>query len=562
MSKHPRRRLLSALLAVLMIVLSGCEPYAESTRTLPEPLGQVPVISPEPATPSPQPTVVTAVPTRSKSEPKLAVTTSVPELLVNILHENGAHSIEEDPRKADFILAPAAEGEVNSQGALWFYALAAPFPTVADSLSLAELRGIWGGTASEGKPQSLYLTAETLAAFSTIWGTPEGGNIRIANKEQLLELAWAEEDSLALIPFEEISPRWKVLQVDGLSPLDPGLDTAQYPLKIHFVWTPGSSLDAESVLPPPELPAVNREPDKFTTLVMTGTTALARYIAAKMVENGIEYPLEGIAPWLQEADFTHISNEVSFYEDCPPALPARRESRFCSDPDYIRLLEAAGADVIELTGNHNLDWGVEPYLYSLELYRERGFLTYGGGENLAIAHQPLIVEHAGTKLAFLGCNIAGPENAWAAEDSPGAAPCDLDWMAGEIARLRGEGIIPVVTFQHYEVDDYQPMNLTRQHFQRMAEAGAVIVSGSQAHFPHGFTFYGDSFLHYGLGNLFFDQMYPGNRREFIDRHVFYDGRYLGVELLTAMLEDYARPRPMTPEERAQMLSDYFKASGW
>jgi poly-gamma-glutamate synthesis protein (capsule biosynthesis protein) len=84
-------------------------------------------------------------------------------------------------------------------------------------------------------------------------------------------------------------------------------------------------------------------------------------------------------------------------------------------------------------------------------------------------------------------------------------------------------------------------------------------------------FRGDSFIHYGLGNLFFDQMtyilpdgkvIDGTRREFLDRHVFYDGRYLGTELLTAMLEDYSRPRPMTKPERASFLTEYFYLSGW
>ena len=52
------------------------------------------------------------------------------------------------------------------------------------------------------------------------------------------------------------------------------------------------------------------------------------------------------------------------------------------------------------------------------------------------------------------------------------------------------------------------------------------------------------------------------RREFMDRHVFYDGKYLGMELLTSMLEDYARPRPMTEAERSAFLSDYFYHSGF
>ena len=41
---------------------------------------------------------------------------------------------------------------------------------------------------------------------------------------------------------------------------------------------------------------------------------------------------------------------------------------------------------------------------------------------------------------------------------------------------------------------------------RVADAGATMVSGSQAHYPHIMEFRGESFIHYGLGNLFFDQM--------------------------------------------------------
>jgi len=469
----------------------------------------------------------------------------------------------ENASAADYLLEVVSSDRSPVTGAIWVYALVAPFPTVADNLTSGELWEVWENISGVGEDAwTLFLTPAVLEAFSAVWGQPGGDNIRIVNKEKLLDLAWAEENSLAIIPFEDIVPRWKVLRVDGESPFDPEMDLEKYPLKIEFAWSASAGLDEDLVQPPLQLPAINRDPAKMTRLVLTGTTALARYTAGKMEEKGVEYPLGDIAQWLQSADITHISNEVSFYNDCPPALPVRTESRFCSDPKYIRLLEAAGADVIELTGNHNMDWGVDPFVYSLELYLEHGFLYYGGGLNLEEARQPLIIEHAGNQLAFLGCNVAGPENAWATDQTPGAAPCDLDWLSGEVSRLRGEGILPVVTFQHYEVDDYQPMNLTRQHFQRIADAGAVIVSGSQAHFPHGFGFVGDTFMHYGLGNLFFDQMYAGYRREFVDRHIFYEGRYLGVELLTAMLEDYARPRPMTLDERAEMLSVYFQASGW
>jgi len=91
----------------------------------------------------------------------------------------------------------------------------------------------------------------------------------------------------------------------------------------------------------------------------------------------------------------------------------------------------------------------------------------------------------------------------------------------------------------------------------------VIVSGSQAHQPQSFEFRNGAFIHYGLGNLFFDQMASAAvRQEFLDRHVIYDGRYISTELLTTFLEDFAQPRPMTADERAAFLAALFSASGW
>jgi hypothetical protein len=130
-----------------------------------------------------------------------------------------------------------------------------------------------------------------------------------------------------------------------------------------------------------------------------------------------------------------------------------------------------------------------------------------------------------------------------------------------------------VTFQYKEGYSPQVMPWQEVDFRKVADAGAVIVSGSQSHVPMKMEFRDGSFIHYGLGNLFFGQMgnqppgpglpyQPAERYEFLDRHVFYDGRYISTELITAMLEDYARPRPMTPSERAAFLTAYFGYSGW
>jgi poly-gamma-glutamate synthesis protein (capsule biosynthesis protein) len=299
---------------------------------------------------------------------------------------------------------------------------------------------------------------------------------------------------------------------------------------------------------------------------MTGVTAMTRATAYRMEIMGNQYPGQDIVDWLTSADLTHISNEVPFAANCPTPDPVQQNLIFCSSPSRVELLEYVGADIIELSGNHLLDYGLEAVNLTLKMYEERGWETYAGGWDLADSQSAAIVEHNGNRLAFLGCNSVGPPNAWASTSKPGAAPCgDFSWMTKEIQRLKEDGYLPIVTLQYAEDYTSYPSMQMAADFQMLADAGAVVVNGSQAHTPKMMAFQGESFLHYGLGNLFFDQMevyyndvyLSGTRDEFIDRLTFYDGDLISIELLTALLEDYARPRPMNTSEREDFLSRIF-----
>jgi hypothetical protein len=48
---------------------------------------------------------------------------------------------------------------------------------------------------------------------------------------------------------------------------------------------------------------------------------------------------------------------------------------------------------------------------------------------------------------------------------------------------------------------------------------------------------------YGLGNLYFDQMFDRSTREgLVVEHTIYDGKHVGTQLLTTLLYDYGQPR--------------------
>lgn len=528
---------------------------------------QPPTATPQPATPE----ILLVTPAMSSSPTEIALSIWVDPQLPETLLE----AVVIPPA---FVHAKEAEGatlrlEVGGGEplGLWVYALVAPFPTMDQGVSSEELRRFWNGESSSpmsGKP--LLMDESTFAVFTKLWGAPASGATEVLPGGNLLDTAWNNRPSWAIVPFEALEPRWKVLEVDGLSPLRKEFEPSVYALRVPYS-VAGDQTLAELVrglygseADTPFVPFSNRNPEKLTTLAMTGVTALVRSTAYTMEKRGIEYPGRDVGDWLRNADITHISNEVPFAKNCPYPNPVQPDLIFCSDPRYIGLLEEVGTDIVELTGDHLQDWGTDAMYYTLDLYKERGWPYYGGGANLEEGRRAVILEHNGNRLAFIGCNGKGGGYARASADHPGAVVCDFDWMQSEIARLRQAGYLPIVTFQHFEYYSYLAQPKQIRDFERVADAGAVIVSGSQAHQPQAFEFKNDALIHYGLGNLFFDQ-YATNyatRRAFIDRHVFYDGRFISTELLPILFMDYARARPMTPEEREDLLQLVFSASGW
>ncbi len=443
------------------------------------------------------------------------------------------------------------------------YAAAVPFFTVADEIGSRELKAIWKQTRDDVAFQILVLDQATLEVLTGVWGNP-GKAVKVMPSESLLEYCEENPDTLAILPFEEIAPRWKVLRIDGLSPLDKPLAEENYALTIKFnLFSRLSDPTAiENIVQQFEksIPMTNRDETRMTVLMMTGTTAITRVLSYKISIKGMDYPVEAVKDWFLNADVKHVSNESPLVEGCPVGDEFSSNLVFCTPPEMVEVLDLLGINVIEMTGNHINDYGPENLEFTLNVYKEKGWNVYAAGLDPEAARKPIFIEHNGNKLAFLGCNAVGPATVYATDDRPGAAECDFDYLTRKIEELKEQGYVVITTYQHEEEENLMYFEKISKDFQRAAEAGADIVQGSQAHSPMGFEFVGDNLIHYGLGNFLFDQMVDKNRREFIDRHIIYDGEYINTELLTALLVDWSRPTPMSTEERIELLEEIFNAS--
>ncbi len=479
-----------------------------------------------------------------------------------IAQQPGARVVTET-QQADIWISTEPGGTLLAEQ---IYVPVTRFAALRDEVSAVDLLALWLGAPGPGQP-ALAVDANAYAALSLLWGPPAQVEV-FRDRASLAAALDPYPARLGVLPFDQLAPQVKALTMNGQDPTDNDFEASEYPLAVRFY------IDARPEAQPAAAQLqtavtqagrhTNRDPSKLTTLIMTGVTAMARMTALRMEQKGYDYPAAVVGPVLSKADITHISNEIPFMEGCR-VNASENNLLLCSKPEYMEALRGVGVDIIGLTGNHLNDFGKDANLWSLQFYKDQNLPTFGGGANLDESLKPLLVEHNGNRMVFLGANQYGPEFAWAAADWPGSNPYDLGQLSQAIADARSElnADVVLVDLQWEESYDTLPIQSQRQGLRAVSDAGADIVTGVQSHVPQAIEFRDRGMILYGLGNFFFDQMWSQATREgLIPRHTIYDGRHLSTKLLTTVLEDFAQPRWTTEAEHQSLLRRVFTASGW
>ncbi len=279
----------------------------------------------------------------------------------------------------------------------------------------------------------LIMTSESKTALESVLGLA-GASVKIMAREEIANFLNENVDVWAIVPFTESHRRIRLSRLTACHHCKKSFDPSSYPLivPIGLSKIDGASIaqaDLEEIIREFQavLPKSNRDPEKLTTVVLTGVTALARATAKEMELNGVLSPAVSIGELMREADIAHVSNEVPFARDCPPPQWVQEKDLvFCSDVKYIDLMREIGTDVVELTGDHLPTGGPEAMYLTLEMYRNEGWDYYGGGWDIDEAREPLKIEHNGNKIAFLGCNAKRRATRLPAQQY--RARCIVIWM--------------------------------------------------------------------------------------------------------------------------------------
>lgn len=340
-------------------------------------------------------------------------------------------------------------------------------------------------------------------------------NAKTLNKLQdFIPLA---KNNILITDIENISNQFKALQIDSI---DFFADHKNYPLYLNK--TDDLPFDYQN---------------QITKFTLTGVTAITRNMGFAADTHGTDFLIENLLPFVKDADLLHISNEVSISEGCfykkyDPSY------KFCTKKEHFKALIDLGADIIELTGNHNLDYGTEAYRQTYEWYQQQGMKIFGGGLTPAQANTPITVAlKDGKKLGFIGFNEYCP-NGECADKAMGANRYEPEKARKAIQYLKNtlKADFIIATVQFGEVDAYTPSGTQTPISKDLIDFGADMVYGSQAHQVQQIEFYKGKSIFHGLGNFLFDQVHRiGVRQAFFLQNYFYKGRLIqSVPIFTFM----------------------------
>jgi hypothetical protein len=176
---------------------------------------------------------------------------------------------------------------------------------------------------------------------------------------------------------------------------------------------------------------------------------------------------------------------------------------FRAHPRVLPLLKRH-VDVVSLANNHSGDFGPQAFADMLKRLDKVGLPYFGGGSNLRQAHQPLIIERKGIRIALLAYDEMFPRTFEAGPDWPGVAWSEDQQVAFDIrqARLRADVVIPYMHWgQEHEAKAHARQ---RQLARLMIDAGADAVVGTHPHVVQDVERYRGKPIFYSLGNFVFD----------------------------------------------------------
>ena len=240
--------------------------------------------------------------------------------------------------------------------------------------------------------------------------------------------------------------------------------------------------------------------DVAFTVAIGGDLSLARGIARRAAGEGWERVLSPLGDTLSGAD-ARVVNLESASGTCLSVGTVQRP-RLCGDARALAWLARAGVTAVTVANNHALDAGETGLAETIEVLRKKKVDALGGH---AVRTGRPVTEAVGP-IAVVTANLS--RSAWPpARNLPIPTPDEIAAAIRAAHKMDARRPVLVILHGGREMDS-APSSFERSYAEVAVAAGAAAVVFHGSHVAHTIESIRGVPVHFGLGNLLFDQRDP------------------------------------------------------
>jgi len=215
---------------------------------------------------------------------------------------------------------------------------------------------------------------------------------------------------------------------------------------------------------------------------------------------------------------------------------------FRADPKLLKIVRAAGFNLVNIANNHVWDYGQEGFLDTLKALEKNGLDYVGGGRNRAEAEEVRVFEAGGLRIGVLGMTSTHPDQGWAKAKKPGVFYSDYNRIKDVVAKAKAECDVLVVSFHGGTELADEPNEIQKSVAHAVLDAGADLFLGHHPHVLQAIELYKGKMIFYSLGNFLFVSPTPTTRPSVIVKATLTKDGVRSVEIYP-IDTNWGRPKP-------------------
>ena len=210
-------------------------------------------------------------------------------------------------------------------------------------------------------------------------------------------------------------------------------------------------------------------------------------------------------------------------------FPNDKKYVFKADTTAVSLLVNAGITHAVLSNNHALDYGVKGLEDTYKFLTKQNITPIGFGKGINNACLPTIINNGRNHIAIFSSVLLASK---IINDSSTNCNCSVDKICENIKEFKSKNKNYIVFVSLHWGLEYSNKNSNEQREQaeKLIDAGADAIIGHHPHVVQPIEFYKNKTIIYSLGNLVFDQYFPGTDVGIIAGFTVYEKNILQLEI--------------------------------